>query len=174
MTKIWLSFYFEQPIFVAVKLIIIAIGKQDEPYIKEGVEMFTNRLQHYFPTEWKIIPPLKNNAALDTKMLLVEEAKKLMKEILPGDHVVLLDERGKQFSSVELSSFIHKISLASYKRIVFVIGGAFGVDSSVREKADFTWSLSKLVFPHMLVRLLLAEQLYRACTILKNEKYHHI
>lgn len=173
MTKIWLSFYIEQPIFAAVKLAIIAIGKQDEPYIKEGVEMFTNRLQHYFTTEWKIITPLKNNAALDTKMLLAEEGKKLLKEIQPGDYVVLLDERGKQFSSVDLSVFIQKISLASYKRIVFIIGGAFGVDTSVREKADFIWSLSRLVFPHMLVRLILAEQLYRACTILKNEKYHH-
>lgn len=156
-----------------MKLTIIAIGKQDEPYIKEGVEMFTNRLQHYFTTEWKIIPPPKNNAVLDVKMLMIEESKKLLKEIQPGDYVVLLDERGKQFSSVDLSAFIHKISLASYKRIVFIIGGAFGVDNIIREKADFIWSLSRLVFPHMLVRLILTEQLYRACTILKNEKYHH-
>ncbi|MEO8116890.1 MAG: 23S rRNA (pseudouridine(1915)-N(3))-methyltransferase RlmH [Bacteroidota bacterium] len=174
MYKIWRSFYYELTIFVAVKLIILAIGKPNEPYIKEGVEMFTSRLQHYFPTEWKIIPPLKNSAVLDTKNLMMEEGKKLLKEILPGDYVVLLDERGKQFSSVDLSAFILKISNESFKRIVFIIGGAFGVDQTVRGKADLTWSLSKLVFPHMLVRLILAEQLYRACTILKNEKYHHV
>lgn len=104
----------------------------------------------------------------------MEEGKKLLKEILPGDYVVLLDERGKQFSSVDLSAFILKISNESFKRIVFIIGGAYGADQTIREKANFTWSLAKLVFPHMLVRLILAEQLYRACTILKNEKYHHI
>ena len=157
-----------------MKLIILAIGKPDEPYIKEGVEMFTGRLQHYFPTEWRIIPPVKNSSSLDTKNLLLEEGKKLLMGILPGDYVVLLDERGKQFSSVDLSAFILKISNESFKRIVFIIGGAYGADQTVREKADLTWSLSKLVFPHMLVRLILAEQLYRACTILKNEKYHHV
>lgn len=157
-----------------MKLIILAIGKQDEAYIKEGVDMFTGRLQHYFPTEWKIIPPLKNVASLDVPSLIKEEGKKISKELLPGDYIILLDERGKQMNSIELSGLVQKLSGEAHKRIVFIIGGAFGVDKVIVEKANIVWSLSKLVFPHMLVRLIVAEQLYRACTILKNEKYHHV
>jgi len=155
-------------------MFLITIGKPDEPYVQEGITMFTARLQHYFPTSWKIIPSLKNASSLDNRSLKMEEGKRILKEMIPGDFIVLLDERGKQLSSVELSSLISKTSGASFKRMVFIIGGAFGVDEPVREKADFIWSLSKLVFPHMLARLILSEQLYRACTILKNEKYHHI
>jgi len=136
--------------------------------------MFTGRLQHYFPTEWKIIPPLKNVASLDVPSLIKEEGKKISKELLPDDYIILLDERGKQMNSIELSGLVQKLSGEAYKRIVFIIGGAFGVDKVIVEKANIVWSLSKLVFPHMLVRLIVAEQLYRACTILKNEKYHHV
>ena len=96
-----------------------------------------------------------------------------MQHIQKDDFVVLLDERGKQFTSTSLANFIQQRANESCKRIVFIIGGAFGVDELIVKRANYTWSLSNLVFPHMMVRLILAEQLYRACTILKNEKYHH-
>jgi len=89
------------------------------------------------------------------------------------DYLVLLDERGKQISSPELAGFLQQRANESTKRVVFLIGGAFGVDESVMKRADYTWSFSKLVFPHMLVRLVLSEQIYRACSIIRNEKYHH-
>lgn len=89
------------------------------------------------------------------------------------DYLVLLDERGKQFSSEELAGFIQQRANESEKTLIFLIGGAFGVSQELMKRAHFTWSLSKLVFPHQLVRLMLAEQVYRACTILRNEKYHH-
>lgn len=161
-------------VFSRMKFLLISPGKPDESYIKEAVTMFTGRLQFYFPTEWKIIPPVKNAGSLEKEILRKEEGKKIIKELLPGDYIILLDEKGKQFGSIELASFIQKLSGETHKRIVFIIGGAFGVDTMVREKAHLTWSLSRLVFPHMLVRLILSEQLYRACTILRNEKYHHL
>lgn len=157
-----------------MKFCLVSVGKPDEPHFKEAIALFTARLQYYFPTEWKLIPPLKNAAALDKAILLKEEGKKIIKEIVPGDYILLLDERGRQLDSVELATHLQKLSGEAHKRIVFIIGGAYGVDQAVREKAQFTWSLSRLVFPHMLVRLILAEQLYRACTIMKNEKYHHL
>ena len=89
------------------------------------------------------------------------------------DYLVLLDERGKTFSSEELAAFIADRSLESRKNIIFLIGGAYGVSQDIMERADSVWSLSRLVFPHQLVRLILAEQIYRACTIIRNEKYHH-
>jgi 23S rRNA (pseudouridine1915-N3)-methyltransferase len=101
------------------------------------------------------------------------EAALLLQQLQKDDYLVLLDERGKQLSSPELAGFIQQRANESHKRLVFLIGGAFGVDEAIVKRADYTWSLSKLVFPHMLVRLILAEQLYRACTILRNEKYHH-
>jgi 23S rRNA (pseudouridine1915-N3)-methyltransferase len=102
-----------------------------------------------------------------------QEAKLILAQINTDDFLVLLDERGKQLSSPQLANFIQQRANESTKTIVFLIGGAFGVEGSVFERANFTWSLSPLVFPHMLVRLILSEQLYRACTILRGEKYHH-
>ena len=110
---------------------------------------------------------------MDEKELKKQEAKLILQNLTSDDYLILLDERGKQFSSTELAKFIQQRANESSKRLVFLIGGAFGTDETVAKRANFTWGLSKLVFPHMLVRLILAEQLYRACTILKNEKYHH-
>lgn len=156
-----------------MKIQIWSIGKQHESYIKEGVEDFTNRLTIYFTTEWKIIAPPKNNAALNEKDLKKEEAGIILPLIQKADFLVLLDERGKQLSSIQLANFIELQANQSTKKIIFLIGGAFGVDDTVFKRADTVLSLSQFVFPHMLVRLIIAEQLYRACTIIKNERYHH-
>jgi len=150
-----------------------SIGKSHEKYIKEGVEEFTNRISRYFKVEWLIIPPPKNPGVLSETDLKKQEGEILLERLKDGDFLVLLDERGKNISSEDISQLIQQRANESAKQLIFLIGGAFGVDEKVAKRANFTWSLSKLVFPHMLVRLILAEQVYRACTILRNEKYHH-
>ncbi len=156
-----------------MKLQFWSIGKQHEPYVKEGIEDFTHRISKYFPASWLIIPPPKNAGSLPEADLKKAEAEIILGQLQKDDCLILLDERGKQLSSVELSVLLQKLANASHKRVIFLIGGAFGVHETLAKRADHVWSLSKLVFPHMLVRLILAEQVYRACTILRNEKYHH-
>jgi 23S rRNA (pseudouridine1915-N3)-methyltransferase len=150
-----------------------AIGKNNEPYVKPGVEDFTKRISNYYKTEWNIIPVPKNAGMMSEMDLKKKEGELIMEWLEKDDYLVALDEHGKQISSEGLADFIRKTGNRSLKRIVFVIGGAYGLDEVILKRADFTWSLSQLTFPHQLVRLLLAEQVYRACTILKNEKYHH-
>lgn len=150
-----------------------SFGKAHESYVKSGIEEFTKRLNHYFKTEWILIPTPKNTGMLSELDLKKKEGAIILDWLGPDDYLVLLDERGKNITSIELATFLQKKADIGTKKIVFLIGGAFGVDPTVQQRAQFTWSLSKLVFPHQLVRLMLAEQLYRAGTILKNEKYHH-
>lgn len=150
-----------------------SVGKAHETYVKEGVEMFTKRICHYYTAEWQIIPPLKNAAALSETDLKKKEGEIILNQLQKDDFLVLLDERGKNISSEQLAAFIQQQANNSIKRMVFLIGGAYGVSDEVMKRANYTWSLSALVFPHQLVRLVLAEQVYRACTIIKNEKYHH-
>jgi 23S rRNA (pseudouridine1915-N3)-methyltransferase len=156
-----------------MKILLMSIGKNHEPYIKDGVEDFTKRISKYYPVEWMIIPPIKNGVSLSEKELKKKEAEIILKQIQKDDCLVALDERGKQFTSEKLAEFIQLRANESIKNLVFLIGGAFGIDEIVLNKADHKWSLSQLTFPHQLVRLILAEQLYRACSILRNEKYHH-
>ncbi len=151
-----------------------SVGKQHDTYVKAGIEDFTGRINKYFSADWLIIPPPKNAAAFDESTLKKQEAKAIISQLTTDDFLILLDERGKQLSSPELAQLLQKKSNDSSKKLVFLIGGAFGVDEVIAKRANFTWSLSKLVFPHMLVRLILAEQVYRACTINRNEKYHHV
>ena len=120
-----------------------------------------------------IIAPPKNAGSLSEAALKKAEAAIIISALDAQDYLVLLDERGKQVNSPGLAQFIQQRANESTRKIVFLIGGAFGVDETITQRADFCWSLSPLVFPHMLVRLILAEQVYRACTILRNEKYHH-
>lgn len=150
-----------------------SIGKNNDPYVKEGVEEFTRRISRYFKVEWKIIPGPKNAATLSEIDLKKKEGAIVMESLHKDDYLVALDERGKQMSSEGLADLIQKRANDSTKQVIFLIGGAFGIDETVLNRADYKWSLSQLVFPHQLVRLILAEQLYRACTILRNEKYHH-
>ena len=156
-----------------MKIYFWSVGKLHEPYVKEGIETFTKRISHYYNAEWKIIPPVKNAANLSNTDLKKNEADSILNLLLPGDVVILLDEKGKQLTSEQLADMIQLNANNSVKNIVFLIGGAYGVDERVIKRANYVWSLSKLVFPHQLVRLILAEQVYRACTIIRNEKYHH-
>jgi 23S rRNA (pseudouridine1915-N3)-methyltransferase len=153
-----------------MKIWLISFGKQQDASTKEALEDFTRRVTRYFPCEWKLLKPSK---LTDPTQLKKQEAQVFLQQLQTDDYLVLLDERGKNISSPELAELIQGRANESRRQLVFLIGGAYGVDSTVQQRANFTWSLSKLVFPHQLVRLLLAEQVYRACTILRNEKYHH-
>jgi 23S rRNA (pseudouridine1915-N3)-methyltransferase len=156
-----------------MKLIFATVGKAHEPYVKEGVELFTKRIGHYYPVEWKFFAPAKITGSSILEEIKKTEAASLLGAFQKDDVLIALDENGKQWSSPEFASFIGQKANESVKNIVFIIGGAYGLHDSVLKKCRFQWSLSKLVFPHQLVRLILAEQTYRACTILRNEKYHH-
>lgn len=156
-----------------MKLACWSVGKVHESYVKEGIDQFTNRLQHYFKTEWTLVPVPKSTGMLSEIDLRRKEADTILDWLEKDDYLVLLDEKGKSLSSEGLATFLQTRANESTKKIVFLIGGAFGVDEKVKKRAQFIWSLSSLVFPHQLVRLILAEQLYRAATIIRNEKYHH-
>lgn len=155
-----------------MKIQFWSIGKNHEPFIETGVSDFTKRISNYFPLSWKIIPTPKNFSPHPEEQKR-KEAELILKMITAQDYLVLLDERGKMLRSVQLSQLLQQRANESAKNLVFLIGGAFGVDATIMQRADFSWSLSALTFPHQLVRLILAEQVYRACTILRNEKYHH-
>ena len=156
-----------------MKIQLWAVGKNHEPYVKAGIEDFTKRIANYFPVEWVILPVPKNAGMLSAMDLRKKEGETIIEWLKKGGYMVALDERGKQFSSPSLAQVIQERANEGTKTLVFLIGGAFGLDEPVLQKANLQWSLSQLTFPHQLVRLILAEQLYRACTILKNEKYHH-
>jgi len=156
-----------------MKISLWTIGKPHEPYVRQGIEEYSTRLGRYYPTEWKIIPQPRQAAVMSEEKLKKTEAEHILSILGSEDHLVLLDERGRMLDSVQLARMIQDRGNDSVKNLVFLIGGAFGVDASLSKRANMTWSLSPLTFPHQLVRLILAEQLYRACTILRNEAYHH-
>ena len=159
--------------FENMKIHLWSVGKSNEPYVKEGIEMFTKRISHYYAVEWKFFSLPKQKASLQKEDLKLQEASILLQAIDKTDILVALDEKGKQWPSEELADFIQHSANQSAKNLIFLIGGAYGLDQKILHRANATWSLSKLVFPHQLVRLILAEQIYRACTIIRNEKYHH-
>lgn len=156
-----------------MKIQFWSIGKAHETYAAPGIEEFTKRIGNYFPVQWQVIAPPKQAAQLGEADLKKAEAGLVLNNLQKEDYLVLLDERGKMLDSPGLAALLQQRANESTRKLVFLIGGAYGVDSTVMQRADYTWSLSKLVFPHMLVRLILAEQVYRACSILRNEKYHH-
>jgi 23S rRNA (pseudouridine1915-N3)-methyltransferase len=156
-----------------MKIQFWTVGKAHESHVKEGVELFTKRIGFYYLVEWKIISPPKNAGSLNNADTRTREGESILSFLKKDDFLVLLDERGKQINSEGLAAFLQSKADEGVKTLVFLIGGAFGVSEEVARRAGFIWSLSNLVFPHQLVRMILAEQVYRACTINKNEKYHH-
>ena len=157
-----------------MKILLWSIGGRHEEYVAAGIENFTQRIQRYYPCEWKLVSPPKNAGSLPEPELRDAESRLLLQAMDPVDYMILLDERGRMLDSPGLASLIEQRSVNGAKKLHFVIGGAFGVNEAVRQRADWVWQLSKLVFPHQLVRLILAEQVYRACTIIRGEKYHHV
>lgn len=155
-----------------MKTELIVVGKTDNPYFTAGIEDYIRRTCHYVPFGMTVIPELKNNKNRGTEQQKVQEGQLILKKIEPADTVVLLDEHGREFRSVELAAWMEK-KQQSVRKLVFVIGGPYGFSPEVYARADEKISLSKLTFSHQMVRLIFVEQLYRACTILKGEPYHH-
>lgn len=147
-----------------MKLLILTVGKEKDGAMEDAVKYFETRLLRYLPVEWLYVEhqPTKE-----------KEGEKILSLLRKEDYVILLDERGRSMRSEEVAELVENRMVDSVKRMVFVIGGAYGVSASVHARANYTWKLSSLVFPHMLVRVILIEQLYRAMTILRGEKYHH-
>lgn len=156
-----------------MKIQLWSIGKPHDQLLASAINEYTGRITNYFDCTWKIIPPVKNSSTLNPTELKKQEGKAIFSQLQPEDFLVLLDERGKEMNNEYLARFIQTKANEGKKKLVFLIGGAFGADETVSKRANFTWSLAKLVFPHMLVRLILSEQIYRSCTILRGEKYHH-
>jgi 23S rRNA (pseudouridine1915-N3)-methyltransferase len=156
-----------------MKISFWSVGKSHDSYVKQGIEEFTNRTSRYFPVEWVILPVPKNASSLPELEQKKKEGELILDRLSKEDYLVALDEYGKELNSEGLAKFLELRMADSSKQIVFLIGGAFGLDKDVLLRANLKWSLSQLTFPHQLVRLILAEQVYRACSIMRNEKYHH-
>ena len=158
-----------------MKILFWSIGKTHEPAVKPAIDDFTRRIGRYYPVEWNLIPPLKNAATLSPADVKKKEGELLRTQLANGkEHfLVTLDEHGKQLTSDNLARFLQGRANDGGRDVIFLIGGVYGLDETILRAADFRWSLSQLTLPHQLVRLILAEQIYRACTILRNEKYHH-
>jgi len=156
-----------------MKIQLIVIGKTNQNFVQQGLDEFCNRLTHYYPFELEIIPDIKNTKNLPVERQKAKEGELILQSFQAGDCIALLDERGKEFTSSKFAEYIEKKALSGLKRLVFVIGGAYGFSPAVYEAAHEKIALSKMTFPHQLIRLIFAEQLYRAMTILNNEPYHH-
>lgn len=155
-----------------MKITIVAIGKKHDPKLELAILDYTKRVGHYAQFEWKLAEA-KITASMPEAQIKNAESEVLASLISKEDVVILLDETGRQLASVQLAEKLQNYMNQSTKNLTFLIGGAYGVNEDLMKRADFIWSLSDLVFPHQLVRLILAEQLYRAHTILAGEKYHH-
>ena len=156
-----------------MKIVFLTVGKTEDAYLKDGIDKYVKRLKHYTRLEVIELAELKNTKALTPEQQKVKEAEMILKKVSPLDHVVLLDENGKNFSSVGFSEELQKKMNSGIKTLVFVIGGPYGFSEAVYGKAQGKISLSAMTFSHQMVRLFFIEQLYRAFTILRNEPYHH-
>jgi len=152
---------------------LLAIGKTDDKQLITLIDMYQKRLKHYVKFEIDIIPDIKNVKNLSEKQQKEKEGELILKKLSPTDVLILLDENGKQFTSVEYSNYLQKKMNSGIKQLVFVIGGPYGFSDAVYKKAQGKVSLSKMTFSHQMIRLFIVEQIYRAFTILKNEPYHH-
>lgn len=152
---------------------LLAIGKTDSPELQQLIGMYEKRLGHYINFALVLIPDLKKTKNLSEQQQKEKEGELILKQLTPTDMLVLLDENGKQFNSVEFSGFLQKKMNSGIKQLVFVIGGPYGFSEKVYKTAKGKISLSKMTFSHQMVRLFVVEQVYRAFTILKNEPYHH-
>ena len=156
-----------------MKITLLAIGKTDNKELDKLIGQYTARIGHYLPFELKIIPDVKRSGKTTEESQKLAEGKEILSELAPTDKLMLLDERGKSFSSREFASFLEGKMLQSERRLVFVIGGPYGFSPEVYARANEQLSLSKMTFSHQMVRLFITEQIYRAMTILRGEPYHH-
>ena len=156
-----------------MKIHLVVVGQTTATYISDAVDEYYRRLRHYITFDIEVIPELKNAKNLSFEQQKEKEADMILKCLLPGDYMVLLDERGKEFSSLKFSEYIeHKMHTVP-KRLIFIIGGPYGFSQRIYTAAQEKISLSKMTFSHQMIRMIFIEQLYRAMTILNNEPYHH-
>lgn len=156
-----------------MKICLLVIGKTDEAYLQQGIELFLKRIPHYISFEMKVIPDLKNSKNLSELQQKEKEGELILLHKGQSDELLLLDESGPEFSSVEFARFLEKKMISGVKRLVLVIGGPYGFSDRVYAQSNGKISLSRMTFSHQMVRLIVVEQLYRALTILKGEPYHH-
>jgi len=156
-----------------MKIVLMAVGKTSFDFVEKGVQIYKKRLTHYLPFENLVIPDIKNAKNLSEKELKNKEGQLILKKIENQDFLILLDENGKQFDSIAFSNKLQSWLQLSHKRVVFLIGGAYGFSDDIYARANSKLSLSKMTFSHQMVRVFAIEQIYRALTIMKNEPYHH-
>jgi len=155
-----------------MRITLLESGKTKDSFIREGVELFRRRIVHYVPFRIETLPDLKHTRNLTMKEVQEQEGQFILKALKPGDYMILLDERGKEFHSISFAEYLNGLE-GRVNQLLFVIGGPYGFSEEVYKRADALLSLSKLTFSHQLVRVIFMEQLYRAYTILKGEPYHH-
>lgn len=156
-----------------MKITLLTIGKTDAGYFIDALNEYQKRLEHYIPFETQIIPDIKNTKSLSIDQQKEKEGELILKALQAGDYLVLLDDKGKEYTSMQFASYIEKKTHTVAKRLIFVIGGPYGFSDAVYAKANEKLTLSRMTFSHQMVRLIFVEQLYRAMTILNNEPYHH-
>ncbi|QEM05653.1 23S rRNA (pseudouridine(1915)-N(3))-methyltransferase RlmH [Mucilaginibacter rubeus] len=156
-----------------MKITFLTVGKTEDAYLKEGINKYVKRLKHYTKLELAEIPELKNTKALSPEQQKAKEAELILKKITPLDFVILMDEKGTEFTSSQFAAYINKKEVTTSANLIFIIGGPYGFDTSVYQRANDKLSLSRMTFSHQMVRLFFVEQLYRAYTIMKGEPYHH-
>jgi len=156
-----------------LKIKLIFFGKTDNEYLKEGIQIFSKRLKHYIPHEVNELV-IKQSLKINPEEQKEREAQLLLKHLKPQDYLILLDEKGKEFSSTEFANWIQKKMNSGIKNLVFAVGGPLGFSDEIREKAKMQLSMSRMTFSHQMVRLFFLEQLYRAFTIIRNEPYHNV
>lgn len=156
-----------------MKVKLLMVGKTVKDFVIKGFDDYQQRVIHYLPYETKVIPDLKSTKKLNMDQQKIKEGELILLQLKNSDFVVLLDEHGKEFSSVSFARWMEKQMMTGLKNVVFIIGGAYGFSDAVYQRSNFKLSLSKMTFSHQMVRLLFIEQLYRAMTILKGEPYHH-
>lgn len=156
-----------------MKVHVYYIGKTTEAYLRTGEAIYAKRLRHYLPVTFEVLPDVKNAGKLRPEQLKAKEAELVLSRLKPDDGLVLLDEGGQQFKSTAFAGWLDKQLQRPYRRLVFLVGGAFGFDQQLYDRANEQLSLSKMTFSHQMIRLFLAEQLYRGMTILRGEQYHN-
>ena len=156
-----------------MEITLIVIGKTNAKYLIEGLDEYTRRLKHYITYNINILPDIKNTKNLTEEQQKETAGKLILNALKPGDFLVLLDERGKEFSSMQFSDYLQRKMNSGLRRLVFVVGGPYGFSKDVYNKADEKLSLSKMTFSHEMIRLFFTEQIYRAMTIIRGEPYHH-
>jgi 23S rRNA (pseudouridine1915-N3)-methyltransferase len=156
-----------------MKIILLQIGKTGDKFVRDGVEEYSGRIRKYSGFEIITLPDLKNTKNMPVAEQKLKEGEKISKMLSTEDYVILLDEKGKELSTIEFSELLKKILMLARKRVVFVVGGPYGFSSEVYNRSDLKLSLSRMTFSHQLVRLLFTEQLYRVFSVIKGDPYHH-